>query len=309
MQEFLGGETARLHRRLFSRIGWALAAMLVLQLAVQLLLLFGIGEFRPHWMEHQLVWYAAAVIASYGVAFPAAILILRGLPADTRDCSRQKLTGRKGLELWFMGLGWMYLSNILTLAVISLLETLLGEPMSNPLTQMSEQPFILNLLLGCVLAPLAEELLFRKTLMDRLRPWGEGFALVASALLFSLSHANFYQMLYAFTVGVILGGVYLKTGQVKYTMALHAGLNLVSIAVMPVLEPLGDAGNWVLSALVLSAMVWAIQWTFRRRSVLWDRIRETSWGNGEIWGHFMVNPGMTAFVLSVIVTVAAASFS
>ncbi|MEI3005922.1 MAG: hypothetical protein V8T87_15120 [Victivallales bacterium] len=35
-----------------------------------------------------------------------------------------------------------------------------GAPIFNPVEQMADQPVVLNLLLGCVLAPAAEELLF-----------------------------------------------------------------------------------------------------------------------------------------------------
>lgn len=299
MWKYWGGESARLYRKGFSRVGWALTAMLCLQLGVQLLV-FALAEaLHPAWLESQLFWFVTTLVASYGVAFPTAILILRGFrPQDSHP--QKKLTGREGLEIWFMGLGWMYIANLITLSAMSALEAMRGKPISNPLAEMAGQPVLYNLLLGCILAPVAEELLFRRAIIDHLRPWGEGFAVVASALLFSLSHANLFQMLYAFTVGVILGGVYLRTGQVRYTMLLHAGLNLVSLALMPAVELLGKWGDWFLSAMVLAAIIWAFRWTFRRRAGFQGVFQELRWGNGEIWGHFFVNSGMTAFVLAVI---------
>ena len=114
--------------------------------------------------------FVIAALASYGAAFPAALLILRTLPGEgpgkLRDLSGQTLG-----VLWLVSLGWLYMANLVTLTLVGALETARGAPIFNPVEQMADQPVVLNLLLGCVLAPAAEELLFRRTLMDRLRPW------------------------------------------------------------------------------------------------------------------------------------------
>lgn len=77
-----------------------------------------------------------------------------------------------------------------------------------------------------VAAPIAEELLFRRSLCELLRPFGERMAAAASALLFAAFHASIGQFFYAFAAGLLFGYVYLKTGRLRYTVILHIAVNL-----------------------------------------------------------------------------------
>ena len=77
-----------------------------------------------------------------------------------------------------------------------------------------------------ILAPLIEEFIFRKTLIDRMRPYGEKLAVVTSAMMFGLFHGNLSQMFYAFSLGLVFGYVYLRTGKLRYTVGLHMLINL-----------------------------------------------------------------------------------
>lgn len=80
-----------------------------------------------------------------------------------------------------------------------------------------------------LIAPAAEELLFRRLLLRRLRPYGERFALVASALCFGLFHGNLNQFFYAFLLGLVLAELALSTGCLWQAVLLHALVNLLSI--------------------------------------------------------------------------------
>ena len=81
------------------------------------------------------------------------------------------------------------------------------------------------LLYTCIGAPLFEELACRKLLLDRLHPYGDGFAVLASGLLFGLMHGNSAQFFLAFALGILFALVYLKTGRIVYTILLHAIIN------------------------------------------------------------------------------------
>ena len=76
-----------------------------------------------------------------------------------------------------------------------------------------------------ILAPLIEEFIFRKTFIDRMRPYGEKLAVVTSAAMFGLFHGNLSQMFYAFSLGLVFGWVYLRTGRLRYTVGLHMLIN------------------------------------------------------------------------------------
>lgn len=76
-----------------------------------------------------------------------------------------------------------------------------------------------------VLAPLFEEFWFRGVVLQSLRPYGNGFAIFVSAVLFGLTHANLAQFFYATVLGIVLGYVAVQTESVITTMVLHAMFN------------------------------------------------------------------------------------
>ena len=82
--------------------------------------------------------------------------------------------------------------------------------------------------LGYAIVPAVfEEILYRKIFCAELTVHGGVFAAIISALLFGLGHFSFYAFPYAFICGLVLAFVYLKTGSVKYTVAIHFANNLL----------------------------------------------------------------------------------
>ena len=299
--EFFAGEEARRYRRTFSRVGAAMLAMILLPVGAQLLLQGLALAWAPALLENTVFLYGVSALTTYGIGFPAAMLVLLTLRPEGRDPERRRLNAQTWLGLWLLAIGWLYIANMVTLSLMDVLTTLRGEAIPNPVEALGELPVAFNLIYSCLLAPVCEELCFRWMILRRLRPWGDGFAVCASALLFALVHGNLYQMLYAFAVGLVLGGILLHTGSLKGCILLHAGVNFVSAGLLPLASLLGESGNLLLALLVLVSMVWALSWTFfQRREQLVDFAADTGWGDGETWGHFGVNPGMTLFVLALL---------
>lgn len=299
--EFFAGEEARRYRRTFSRVGLAMLAMLLLPVGAQLLIQTLALAWAPALLENTVFLYGVSALSTYGIGFPAAMLVLLTLRVEGQDPAKRQLNLQSWLGLWLLAMGWLYIANLVTLSLMDVLTTLRGEAIPNPVEALGDLPVVFNLVYSCLLAPVCEELCFRWMILRRLRPWGDGFALCASALLFALVHGNLYQMIYAFAVGMVLGGILLRTGSIKGCILLHAGANFVSAGLLPLAGMMGETGNLALAMLVLVSMLWALYWTFfRRRAELIDFADETSWGDGETWGHFLVNPGMTLFVLVLI---------
>lgn len=85
-----------------------------------------------------------------------------------------------------------------------------------------------------ILAPLAEELVFRgailRYLLDiRVNTW---VAIILSAVLFSLAHLNPAQMVHAFLIGILLGWMYSKTDSIVPCLILHCFNNIASVFIM-----------------------------------------------------------------------------
>lgn len=82
---------------------------------------------------------------------------------------------------------------------------------------------------GMVLPAFIEELIFRGAIMQSLRRFGDGFALMASSILFAVIHGNFVQAPYAFLMGLVIGYFVLRTGSLWAGIFIHLFNNGVSI--------------------------------------------------------------------------------
>ena len=80
----------------------------------------------------------------------------------------------------------------------------------------------------CIIAPVTEEYMFRGAMLRTLSKYGSGFAIVASALAFGLMHGNMAQTPMAFLIGLVLGYVAAKSGNIRQTILIHMANNLLA---------------------------------------------------------------------------------
>lgn len=283
------------HRERFSRLGWALAAQMAAMLAVQTALLLAAQALAPVLVRSGVFLWLVSVLSAYGAGVPAAWLVLRGTGEAPPQPGAPLGPGRF-FRSYLAGLGLMYLVNLATLALMGLVGLLRGQTVENPVDNMADYPLVLNLLLGCVIAPVCEEYLFRGLLLNRLRPYGERFAVWASALCFGLFHGNFSQFFYACAIGVLFAGVVLKTGRLRQAMLLHALINFVGTGLIPLLSGLGEAGNWLLTLLVLAAMFVGLAFLPAMRREFSPAPGWKGLTAGEAWRCFLGSPGMLCFL-------------
>lgn len=80
-----------------------------------------------------------------------------------------------------------------------------------------------------ILAPVFEEFLFRGVLLRGIlfKGFSPVYAVVISSALFALVHLNLLQGVHAFLLGVLLGGIYLKTGNFTIVVLGHMVSNLI----------------------------------------------------------------------------------
>ncbi len=79
------------------------------------------------------------------------------------------------------------------------------------------------------MAPFMEELAFRGLIQRSLRRSVPAWvAILLTALFFGLWHRNLGQFIYTFIFAIPVGWIYEHTGKLRYTMLMHACMNLVS---------------------------------------------------------------------------------
>ena len=89
---------------------------------------------------------------------------------------------------------------------------------------------LIELIMVCLIGPIAEELLMRKGLYGFLRDrFPKAAALIVSSVLFAAIHGFGIQgATQAFLVGMVLAIAFEKTGNLWYSICIHMGLNLFS---------------------------------------------------------------------------------
>ena len=138
----------------------------------------------------------------------------------------------KGLALpfFFFGVGFSAFSNITTNYIDTFFQNF---GIDYAPTDM-ELPtgffgFLLTFIATAVTPALVEEFACRGIIMGSLRKFGDGFAIVASAVVFGLMHGNFQQIPFAFLMGLILGFAAVKTGSLRVSVAIHFFNNFISV--------------------------------------------------------------------------------
>ncbi len=103
--------------------------------------------------------------------------------------------------------------------------------------------FFLSVFVMAVLPAFGEEFLLRGALFSGLRTRGSAYAVLMSALLFSLMHANPLQTVHQFGLGVVLAVVVLLSGSVWSAVFVHFFNNLISISMTAMSEAFPDFGS------------------------------------------------------------------
>ncbi len=249
-------QTRHILRHRLSLVGWG-----VLLYIFMAQILGGLALLIPGVLDSDILTLLVNYLVIYVVAPVLLWLVIRKLPKGISP--GLSFSPRAFARTAVFCLGVLYLFNFLTLLLVSALESLSGLSTGNLLESaaesMSSGAF---LLLTCVAAPIFEELIFRRLLLDRLRPFGDRCAIWISAVAFGLFHMNLYQLFYATALGLVFAGIALKTGKLRYTILLHAIVNLASQG-MSLLTELGEWGDWLATALVFLLCGLAI-WIFWR---------------------------------------------
>ena len=196
-------------------------------------------------------WLSAA--AQYLVGFPLCAVFISLVPADRME--EYPVSAGAFLSFFLTSCLLMFVGNMVGNQLNDLAAELLGhEPTAFAAEQMMESSLVYSILVTALAAPVWEEIIFRKMLIDRLNRLGDSAAIGISAILFALFHANLQQFFYALTVGWLFGYVYARSGRIRYSIILHMALNFF-FGVLPVLAFRSGDGyySWLIAWLEMIA--------------------------------------------------------
>ena len=227
-------------RRQFSRIGLMFLVGTALIYGVQFGASAIANAINPDLLSSTSYALLIVMIPMYVIAMPIMALLIKRIPAVTLP--KKHMTFGQWLIAFLMCYGAMYVSNYIGLILTQLISILKGSPVTNTMLEVATSSNLwVNLFIMVLCAPVAEELIFRKLLIDRLAQYGEGVAVLFSGLMFGLFHGNLNKFVYAFVLGLCFGFIYVKTGNIRYTIGLHMLVNFLgSVLGVAILKWLGD---------------------------------------------------------------------
>lgn len=222
-------------RKQFSRIGWAFVIFCLVDVLVQVMMGVAIvlWDRQGNTGMPDLNIMLLSQVSMYIFAFPVFWLMMKRIPSWKKQDEGKMAMGQ--LLLWaVLCFGFTYIGNFIGQILMGGVEALTGSPQENPVLDMLNDmnPWMV-FLTTVIIAPVMEELMFRKLLIDRIVPFGQRVAVVVSGLAFGLFHGNFYQFFYAFSLGAVFAYIYSSTGRVRYGIMLHMLINLIG-GVFPV---------------------------------------------------------------------------
>lgn len=228
----------RAARRTFSRIALSLAAYTIVAYVVTLLLrlLLQATGLTTAVSQNICLSWILSVAPMYLCGLPVLWLIVRRMP-EYPIC-RSSISATNFLIIFLVSRAFLTIGSMVSQIIVALLEGMLGHEIEDSTTAMVEStPAWLLILLVVLLAPLVEEFIFRKLFIDRLAGYGDKAAILFSSALFGIAHGNFYQFVYTFLLGLILGYLYTRTGKMRWSFLLHAVTNFLgSVAALPILR-------------------------------------------------------------------------
>lgn len=211
----------------FSKMGWFFMAGIGVIYLVEIALGLIVGRLRPQWLENPNINLLLGMAPMYLAGFPLLILLLKKkVPAEKIE--RRRMTAGQYALSAIICLGLAYASNILGNILTAVVGLATGEAVENQVLSVatSVSPWLV-LVYMVLCAPVMEEYIFRKLIVDRTVRYGQEVAVVISGLMFGLFHGNLNQFVYAAVIGMFLAYLYVKTGNLKITISLHMMFNFI----------------------------------------------------------------------------------
>ncbi len=252
-------------------MGWGLFALImgaqllaiIPLLLMNLLINNGLDPILGQWLSTDL--------AIYGISLPIFYLIIKNLQTYTPVKSEEKWSIKRWLTIIVITFAAMYACNILANLIIAGLNAIFGISTEDVIGQnINSTASIYTFIFVVIIAPIGEEFIFRKLIIDRTLVFGERFAILYSALAFGMFHANIAQTLYATAIGLVLGYVYVKSGKLVYSIILHLIINLLGSFLVPLLSSTPVGNIIVLGFIVVMIIVGLITFIKVRKNIHLD---------------------------------------
>ena len=229
-------------KRCFSRFSLALFVFILVanavafSIAIAMILIMGQENYTIFLANNPIIEILLSTLPLYLISFPILYLMVKSLPSQKRE--KKRLSALELFYTFLVAEAFMTVGSVIGQTLNSSIGIMLGHEVTNATAAIVERtPVWLIIILVVIVAPIIEEIIFRKLMIDKLSRFGDMTAIIVSAVAFGLFHGNFYQFFYAAFLGLLLGYLYTKSGNIKYNVAFHMLINFFgSVVVLPLMK-------------------------------------------------------------------------
>ncbi len=295
------------NKKTFSKIGF-------------IFLLFSVGSYVFQWMTlgilyiFQITNYDIQITLSTLTLYVVGVVVFFFSQKVLPKCytpEKKSLSVLSLLKAFCMCYTLLIFSNLLGTFLTGVIGALKGTPVVNPVEDLVlDMSMPVMFILTVVLAPVFEELVFRKFLIDRTIPFGEVLSILLSGGMFGLFHGNLSQFPYAFALGCFFAYIYIRTGRIGYSILLHAIVNFFgSIVATFVLNRFDYDKILLYEAFVYILVIIGFILWIKNSKKIYFHITEKQIPKNKVFKTSVVNVGMLLYIAFWGVNILLATFT
>ncbi len=209
---------------------------------MNIMVLLGIGFFADYIPKRFLNSNFSLLLGQVSIALPMLIYLIAMGGKPLKEIRHSKIKIEEIIIIVIFAWVCMPVSSFLN--VVTMLFS--DNYVAGSITELSNNPFIVNILLIAVLPAVLEELAYRGMFFYGLRSYGVFAAAVVSGFLFGVNHMNINQFAYAFVLGTVFALMDEASDSIYASMIMHFTFNFSTVCLMemvklkPILEKMQD---------------------------------------------------------------------
>lgn len=230
IEERITMENYKEYKKDFSRLGMRYVIGTIIITAAQAIVSAIVAKLRPEWLDNANAVLLLAALPMYLIGMPILVALVNRLPGKTPE--KHHMKPGHFVVAFIMCIAIMYSSNLIGTFIVMIVGMLKGNAVDNVVLDIATSANMgITFVYMVILAPILEEFIFRKLIVDKTLKYGQGVAIVMSGVMFGLFHGNLSQFVYAATMGMFLAFLYVKTGNLKITIGIHMIVNFMGAIV------------------------------------------------------------------------------
>ena len=261
-------------KKIISGVGLALSLMAAAILLSQVILSNLIKNVIPEFQKSDWYVWILTAVSMYGVGLPVFYILTKNIP-DSKKKPVQKLKVSQFFIILFISAATMYITNFFSVFINFIISMIKGGDLINPAMNavFEGNPFI-TFLYTSIGAPIVEEIIFRKILLNKVRRFGDLPAILITGIAFGLFHMNLAQIFYAAALGIIFAYVTLRTNTIRYSILLHIIVNTIGATLAPMAVREGNLvlitllGIWVIASITAGIVLFIVFVGVKKKIVL-----------------------------------------